>query len=183
MLSLEAKDSQRWLQVFNGATYYFVWYITIYSTAKGYPYVGPPLIAAILLFQLFFLKDRWRHLLVLISISCGGTLLDSILLNTRVVIYQGGYAALPWLAPLWITGMWAMFASSLDLSFAFLQNRSTVSAILGFTVVPFYYFAIAKTGVISLERDPIYSYIFIGLIWAAAMPLSFYLARKILRQR
>jgi len=106
-----------------------------------------------------------------------GTLCDSALLATGWLSYSVGQP-LQLLAPYWIIAMWAMFATTLRESLAWLLRSAGLAAVFGALLAPFAYWAGSRMGALSLDQ-PIPALLAIAGAWAAAMPLLIVAARRL----
>jgi len=104
-----------------------------------------------------------------------GTLCDSALLATGWLSYSVGQP-LQLLAPYWIIAMWAMFATTLHESLAWLTRSAGLAALFGALLAPLAYWAGARMGALSLVH-PVPALLAIAGAWAAALPLLIIAAR------
>ena len=106
-----------------------------------------------------------------------GTLCESALLATGWLSYPVGQP-LQLVAPFWIIAMWAMFATTLHESLAWLTRNAALAALLGAVLAPLAYWAGARMGALSLDR-PVPAVLAIAAAWAAALPLLILAARSL----
>jgi hypothetical protein len=98
----------------------------------------------------------------------------------NIVVYVGGYENLPWLAPLWITALWLMFATQLNGSLRFLQKRYLLALVAGAFGGPLAYFAGERIGAVEVLPDDVPATLILGVIWAVAVPGLLYLQAYLL---
>ena len=103
---------------------------------------------------------------------------DSFLVHLSVIEYV--YSDLNSFAPLWIAAMWAMFATTLNASLTWLQERYLLSAILGAIFGPIAYYSAFQLGAINAFQWPD-AMLLQAIAWALFMP-SFILLNKIIYQ-
>jgi hypothetical protein len=85
----------------------------------------------------------------------------------------------PYLSPIWMWALWALFASMLNSSLAWLRNRPILGAVLGGVFGPISYEAGIRLGAGTWGPDSqINGLIAIAIVWAVAMPLFFYWTKK-----
>ena len=101
--------------------------------------------------------------------------------------WDSSLAALGWLsfvsvitdamAPPWILGLWALFATTLNVSLNWLKGRWLVAALLGGIAGPLSYWAGARLGAVVLV-EPVHALVALSIGWAILMPLLMALARR-----
>jgi hypothetical protein len=105
-----------------------------------------------------------------------GLVFDSLLVISGWLNYPSGMI-LPGVAPYWILAMWAMFATTLNVSMAWIKSSLVLAAVLGAIFGPLSYIAGEKIGGVELV-DANASIIALAVIWGIAMPLLVIAARK-----
>jgi len=144
------------------------WLACVIGAAHGLPWVGLAAVAAAIALHLG-LAARPAAELRLVAVAVGlGALFDSALLSTGWVSYPSGVLA-PIVAPYWILAMWALLATTLNVSLAWLKRSLPLAAILGAICGPLSYLAGARLGGIALI-EPVGSLFLLSAGWAAAMP-------------
>jgi len=81
------------------------------------------------------------------------------------------------MAPPWILGLWALFATTLNVSLNWLKGRWLVAALLGGIAGPLSYWAGARLGAVVLV-EPVPALVALSIGWAILMPLLMALARR-----
>lgn len=87
-------------------------------------------------------------------------------------------AAAEFLAPWWILALWALFATTLNVSLGWLRSRLLLAGVLGGVAGPFAYWAGERLGALSL-REPVAALGALTLGWAAILPALLALARRL----
>ena len=114
--------------------------------------------------------------LKLIAVAVGiGSVCDSALLATGWLSFPVGQP-IPGIAPYWIIAMWAMFATTLNDSLAWLTRRTLLACFCGAIFAPLAYWAGANMGALIL-LDPVPALAAIAGAWAAALPILTIAAR------
>lgn len=152
------------------------WLACVMSAASGRPLLGLAAALLLVVMHLSLAQRRWTEFKLLLSCVAIGTVFDSLLLATGWVSYPNG-EWLPFLAPYWIVAMWLLFASTLNLSMAWLKGRVWLAVIMGAVGGPLSYIAGHKLGAIGLENAPA-AMIFLAIGWAIIMPLLCVLAQR-----
>ena len=80
-----------------------------------------------------------------------GLVFDSLLVTVGWLEYPNGMFA-PVVAPYWILSMWVLFATTLNVSLAWLHGRYTLAAVFGAIGGPLSYLAGARLGAVTLAE-------------------------------
>lgn len=160
------------LKVLNYVFFYIGWVISLQQASQGKPYLAPLVVGAILIIHLFTVKNVLAEILVIICVSLLGTFLDTLYILFGAVHYQAGYFTIPWLAPLWLTGIWALYAMCLNYSLSWLKKYKFTAALLGGLCAVICYSGAERTGAITILAPKIVFLGFIGLLWFFLFPLS-----------
>jgi len=155
--------------VANFLTFQLGWFSCVLGAAHGLPWLGPLVVLAVVFLHLF-LSSRPMHELRLIAAAMMlGLMIDSLLLASGWLQYPNG-AWLAGFAPYWIVAMWALFATTLNVSMRWLRGRTGLAALLGSIGGPLSYVAGQKMGAISFP-EPTYALMALSATWGLAMPL------------
>jgi hypothetical protein len=98
-----------------------------------------------------------------------GLLWDSLLVRFGLLNYSHGMMA-DTLAPHWIIAIWAIFATTINLSLRWLKNRTIAASLLGAIGAPLSYYAGMKVGSVTMP-DQLLAMTVLGLGWALLMPV------------
>ena len=113
-----------------------------------------------------------------------GTIADSLLLNTNILVYDGMYSSVDFIAPLWITAMWVGFTATLNHAFKKIINKYSIQAILGMIFGPIAYITGKSLG--AIEFNSLYSQnnilIIISIAWGMSFPFLCWMSNKIRKQ-
>jgi hypothetical protein len=153
------------------------WLACVSGAANGMPWAGPLVVLALVAIHLWLSKRPGPELTLVILAVMIGLVADSVLVVTGLVSYPSG-TWIEGLAPYWILAMWAMFATTLNVSMRWLRNRNALAAALGAVFGPLAYLAGQEFGAITFNR-PALAIAALAVIWAAAMPLLVALARRL----
>jgi hypothetical protein len=152
------------------------WFACAYGAANGKPWLGPMVVLALVLVHIRLARRPAVEIRLILSAVLIGLAADSFLAASGLVSYSGGN----WIsgfAPYWILAMWALFATTLNVSMKWMRGRTAVAVLLGAAGGPLAYIAGEKLGAIRLE-EPVPALIALGVIWAAVMPLLLWLATR-----
>lgn len=153
------------------------WFAAVLGAAQGAGWAGPLAAALVVGWHLArVLRPRPEALLVAASLAIG-LVLDGLLRATGLVEYRAAGAAIA-LAPGWILAMWALFATTVNVSLRWLHDRPFTALVFGAAGGPLGYLAGERLGAITLP-DPGAACIALGTGWAVAMPLLAALGRRL----
>lgn len=136
-----------------------------------------PVIVLLHLSAHFYCMGKGRpELLLIAGVTVFGFAIDQILFAAGVFNLEGQSAY----APLWLTCLWPVFASTLMHAFDWLQNRIILSTIFGAVGGAMSY--IAGVRLTSIEFGSLFwGPVIIGALWAVAFPLFLKISAKISR--
>lgn len=166
-------------KVFNGLLFYVGWGVCLEEAMwNTFPLRGPLVVLAILLVDLWMKQNRWKELITIVTIALVGSSIDTLFQITGLIRYHGGYTVVPWLVPLWMTSLWALFATSLNGSLSWLRSSYWLAAAVGAIGGPFCYMAAISLGTADvLVPLPLYLGL-LAITWAAVMPLGLAFAAR-----
>jgi len=163
---------QLFLKVLNYMFFYVGWVLSLQQASLGKPYLAPAIVAAILVIHLFTVRKVLAEVLIIASIALIGTFIDTLYLLAGAIHYQAGYQTAPWLAPLWLTGIWALYAMCLNYSLSWLKGHDLIAGVLGGSCTAICYSAAERVGAIEIIAPRVLLLTFIGVIWFFLFPLS-----------
>jgi hypothetical protein len=148
-------------------------WLAIVSTASA---VLAPLIVACHLAAHFAWMGRGRREILLVAgVSIFGLLLDQSLFALGLFTINGAGA----LAPLWLSCLWPVLATTLGHAFSGLQQRPLLAATLGALGGAGSYYAGTRMTAVDFA-DPGSGLLIIALIWALLFPALALTARNVL---
>jgi len=150
------------------------WFACVLGAAGGLPWAGPLVVLGVVGLHLLRVRRPGCELKLVLAAAALGIVVDSLLLASGWLQYPSGLW-LPGLAPYWIVAMWALFATTLNLSLGWLRGRPVLAAVLGAVGGPLSYLAGEKLGGIGLIQ-PTFALAALAVAWAIAMPLLMRLA-------
>ncbi len=102
---------------------------------------------------------------------------DSILVAAGWLTYANG-TIVAGLAPYWIVAMWMLFATTLNVSFRWLQSRLILAAAIGAISGPASYYAGSKIGAVELTEF-VPAVVGLGVAWMLLFPVFLMLAKSL----
>ena len=152
------------------------WASTIFGAANDMPWLGPLVVLIAIFVHLHRAAYPAEEVRLLLLAGLIGGCWDSIMVAAGWLSYANGQIA-PGTAPVWIVGMWTLFATTLNLSFRWLRSKLVLAAVLGGIFGPLSYYLGAKLGAVELLQFET-ALIALGLAWAILMPALVVLAER-----
>jgi hypothetical protein len=160
----------------NFILFQIAWLACVAGAAKGLPWLGVAVTLVVLGWHLFKTKQATTELMLIVAALLIGASFDQTMLSMEWVVYQQhGWSAS--LVPVWILALWGGFASTLNVSLAWMQQRYITSVLFGAAGGPLAYLGAEKIGAVSLYGNT--SYIALAVGWAVITPLLLHLAKRL----
>lgn len=120
---------------------------------------------------------RYRHLQgewpVIAVVTVSGLLQDIVLMQLGVLQFSSH----PW-PPVWLVCVWLLFATTLNHSLRWLQNRWALALVLGAITGPLSYLAGERLGAVVINHDAL---LLLSAAWGLCLPYLFML-NQLLRE-
>lgn len=163
--------------ILNLVAFQIGWFACVLGGAQGLPWLGVGVVALVVALHLWMSSAPAREALLILIIGTLGALWDGLLVRFGFLQYPSGMI-LPWLAPVWIIAMWASFATTLNVSLAWLKGRWSLAILFGAIGGPLAYYAGHRLGGVDFP-DLILGLAVLAGGWSFLMPLSAWIAREI----
>ena len=149
------------------------WFACVIGAAKGQPLLG--IICAFLIVAIHLYRNRSyaEFYIILIAILIG-FVWESLLVASGWLSYINT-ADSEIFAPVWLVAMWALFATTINLSMAWLKGRWLAAAVMGAVFGPLAFVAGEKLGAVEFANQST-ALMALALGWACLMPLLLRLA-------
>ena len=154
------------------------WFACALGAARGYPWVGPLVVAVYVVLHLSASPSRRREAMFILTAAVLGLVVDSLKKIGGLLTYASPIPDVWWLAPLWIVAMWALFSTTLNGALAWLQGRYLVAIVLGAVFGPLSYLAGEGIGAIQFNYGLPLTLGILAVVWAGVVPLLAWLARR-----
>jgi hypothetical protein len=155
--------------VVNSAVFQLGWLACVVGAASGLPLLGLLAAVFVVLLHLVAAASPGKELRLILLALAMGLVFDSLLVSSGWLRYPNGILV-PGTAPYWILAMWAMFATTLNLSLGWLKGRLVLATIMGGVFGPLSYLAGERLGgLVFVDRTA--SLVALGIGWAICMPL------------
>jgi len=153
------------------------WFALVLGGAYEKPMLGS-LIAGLIILVHLWRANEFINEIKLIAIALGiGLLFESILVSTQLAQYSSGMIH-PGLAPYWMVILWALFATTLNVSMYWIKHLKTLwISLLGGVLAPLTYYAGERLGAVVFN-NPVHSLGAISLGWAVLFPFLVNFARS-----
>lgn len=149
------------------------WFAAVLGAAHHHVWLGVT-IAALVVLHLMMSHRLLHELKLLACVVLIGTVWDSALAAGKVIHYPTGQL-LPEMAPVWIMAVWALFATTLNVSLVFLRGRMWLAALFGAIGAPLSFMGGMRLQALQFpEMSSALLALAIG--WAVLMPLLMYLS-------
>ncbi|MGB5397710.1 MAG: DUF2878 domain-containing protein [Gammaproteobacteria bacterium] len=164
------------LMIQNFVLFQLGWFACVLGGANAdYAWLGSLIVVAIIVVHLIRALRPADELMLVIACSLIGTFWDSALTLAGLYQFNAG-VLINGMAPHWLIAMWALFATTLNVSMKWMHERYLLAAVFGGLGGPLAYFAGHKLGAVDFN-PPLITLVIIGIGWSLIMPLLVYLTR------
>ena len=161
--------------VMNIALYQCAWSACVLSAAAQRPSIGIAVAAAAVLLHLYAAPSPRRELPLIAVAALVGAAFESLLMASgwvRSPMLPGGS-----LTPAWMVALWAVFATTLNVSLRALRRRYLVTAVIAAVGAPLAYQAGAALGALQWVRTGP-ALLLVACGWALLLPLLMRTAQR-----
>ena len=153
------------------------WFACVLGAANGLPGTGALAAMAIVGWHLARARQPQPELALVAAAAIVGATFETMLIQTGWVQFTAG-VLLEGAAPYWMVALWALFATTLNVSLRPLRERPWLAALLGAAGGPGAYYAGAQLG--ALEFATVGAALSaIGVGWAVLAPTLLSAARRL----
>ena len=163
--------------VLNFVAFQVAWFACVLGGANDLALAGTMVIGVAIAMHLVLARRSPPEALLIAVAAAIGLAWDSSLVALGLISYPTGNIA-PGLAPYWIVAMWALLATSLNLSMAWLKGRPWLAALFGAVGGPLAYLAGERLGGLQMP-DPVLALGAQALGWAVLLPMLTRLATRL----
>jgi len=153
----------------NFAAFQLGWFACVLGAANGQPWMGLPVVGLVIAIHLLLAKRPFQETRLILVALATGLVADSLLASSGWLRYASPFPAAA-LAPYWILAMWALFATTLNVSMSWLKGKPGLAVLLGAVFGPLSYMAGRRLGALEFV-DFQAGTLALALTWALAMPL------------
>lgn len=152
------------------------WFACVLGAAQGYPWVGTAAALAIVAWHIRSAARPMVEFNLLLQVVLIGAVWDSLLVVLGWIAYPSG-TLLAGTAPHWILALWALFATSLNVSMRWLKGRLLLAALMGAVCGPLSYWAAVRLGAVQFVH-PAQVIIALAVGWSLIMPALMLLSQR-----
>jgi hypothetical protein len=153
------------------------WFACVLGAANDKELLGMIIALGIVIYHVVNQGDSRKELKLVLAATVIGLLWETWVLNLNILRYPSHPEALFW-APNWLIMMWALFATTINLSMAWLKGRWVLAVLMGAIFGPLAFVAGEKLGAVVF-LDTTLAMITLGIGWGLLMPLLLWLAERI----
>ncbi len=160
--------------------YQLGWFACVLGASHGRAWTGVTAALALVGFHFVLLEEpgrRWAELRLLVVVVIVGLAVDGTLSGLGWVRFPEGQPA-PFLPPIWMLCLWALFATLLPGALAWLRGRPVLGAALGALGGPLAYLAGQSLGAIGLAAGPV-PLVALAVAWGLVIPALIALAQRL----
>ncbi len=163
-------------KIINFVAFQVGWFACVLGAANDMPVLGLIAAAGVIALHLVLVVRPLQELWLIFFAVSIGLVFDSVLVTCGWLRYPNGMLA-PGLAPYWILAMWAMFATTLNMSMDWMRGRAFLAVLMGAVFGPLSYQAGARLGGLEFVQ-PVFALIALSFGWAIIMPLLLELSKR-----
>jgi hypothetical protein len=160
----------------NFAAFQIGWFACVLGAAHGMPWLGIGVTALVIAWHLGGAAQPGIEARLLAIVALLGAVWDSALVALGWIDYTSG-SILAGAAPGWIVAMWALFATTLNVSLNWLKGRDGIAVAFGAIGGPLAFYGGAKLGAVSFPQ-PLFALGALAIGWALFTPLLTRLATR-----
>jgi len=154
--------------LFNVAAFQLGWFACVLGAAHGWPWAGVAVAMVVVALHLSRAALPLEELKLIALALLIGALWDSLLVKLGWIAYPHE-TLITNAAPHWILALWALFASTLNISMRWLKQQPLLALMAGAVGGPLSYWAAARLGAVQFV-EPAALVITMALGWALIMP-------------
>lgn len=129
----------------NVALFQGAWFAAVLGAAGVRPWLGPGAVALVVAIHLALTDNRPGETKLLLTAGILGFLFDTALVATGTFLPVQHLLPRPF-SPPWMVALWLNFATTLNVSLAWLRGRYLLSALFGAVGAPLAYYSGARLG-------------------------------------
>ncbi len=145
------------------------WFACVIGAAHGHPALGTLAVIVVAAVHVSFAARPRAELALLAWAALIGTVFDSALAATGWVRYPSG-VLIAGTAPYWIVAMWVLFATTLNVSLAWLRPHAAMAMAFGAIGGPLSFLGGARLGALTFTRE-VAALAALAIGWALLTPL------------
>lgn len=157
----------------NGMLFNISWLAIVYTHS---PLLAPAIAVLHLIVHFAFMGRGVVEAKLVLGVSLFGFLLDQVIFSTGVLTVSGPTAFAQMFAPVWISCLWPVLATTLMHAFSSLQNRLVLAGLIGAVSGTASYMAGARLSDVEFVSQ-FWGPVTMSIIWAMVFPAILLFAR------
>lgn len=152
------------------------WWACVLGGASSWSMAGTALVVIAIMRHIMFAARPLEEAKLIVATTLIGAVFDTALIQCGWIEFDHG-VFIEGFAPHWMLALWALFATTFNISLAWLKSRLALAVVLGAGIGPLTYWGGARLGAAELLQPlPLFSALAIG--WALVIPALMLLARR-----
>ena len=152
------------------------WIACVLGGTGKWHWVGTFLVLGIVVFHLSRASRPRTELFLIVVALVIGAVWDSLLVKLNLLEYGHGIFHSE-MAPHWIIAMWALFATTLNVSLRWLKDRWILAVLFGAIGGPLAYLAGHRLGAVFMP-DQMMAFVILAVGWGIFMPILMELSKR-----
>lgn len=157
-----------WRAIHNFLAFQAAWFAAVWGAAHDREELGLAAIVAVVAIHLWIARSRRGEAWFVLASLPLGFVVNEVLHRSGAVVGRGTILP-PSLAPLWLLGLWPLFATVFNESMRWMRGRPLVAAAFGVVGAPLSYLGGARLGAVALADRPLAWIVPVSVTWAGAM--------------
>ena len=157
-------------KIYNYMSFYIGWTACLYGAAKGWPYIGPAMVALFAAVHLYIHPEAKKESVWILGVSVLGCLGDTLVVAGGVFSYAQPFHN-TFITPLWYVSIWVLFATTLRLSLRWILESLPIAILFGLVGGPLSFYVSARIGAIDFQKPIWISLVVLGIAWSIYMGL------------
>jgi hypothetical protein len=163
--------------VLNVSLFQAGWFACVLGAAYGLPWAGALVALGVVGWHLARARKPKRELALVLAAATVGAVFETALVQAGWVRFDTG-VLMQGTAPYWMVALWAVFATTLNVSLRALRDRPALAVVLGAAGGPAAYYAGAQFGAMEFAAVGA-GLAAIGVGWAVLTPALLRAARRL----
>jgi len=153
------------------------WFACVLGAANDKELLGMIIALGVIIYHVVTQCDSRKELKLVLAATAIGLLWETWVLNLDILRYPSHSELLFW-PPSWLIMMWALFATTINLSMGWLKGRWVLSVFMGAVFGPLAFIGGEKLGAVVF-LDSTQSIVTLSIGWGLLMPLLLWIAERI----
>jgi hypothetical protein len=165
--------------IVNFGLFHLGWLACVIGAASNMSLLGSSIAILLIAVHLYRVANFRAELYLIVAALVIGLIWESLLLTQNWLAYAGSSIGSN-LAPYWLVIMWALFATTINISMAWIKGRWLLAVVMGAVFGPMAFIAGEKLGAVEF-LDSTRALIALSFGWAILMPLILWISDRINR--